>query len=116
MRLGPEDTEMALLFDWIRLKPDILPYAWHTGNERKCSIQQGVKLKRLGVKAGVADVTIAIPRGQKHGLFIEMKSGKGRLTPRQQEFLDNMNAQGYLAVCCHGFDAAKSVIETYLKS
>lgn len=116
MKLGPEDREMLLLFDWIRLRPDIHPYAWHTANERRTSIQQGVKLKRLGVKAGVADVTIAIPRNGLHGIFIEMKAGKGKLTPKQKEFLDNMTSQGYLAVCCHGFEAAKQVIETYLKS
>jgi len=115
MKIGPESSEQILLFQWINLHPKIAPYAFHIAGERKCSPQYGSLLKKLGAKAGVADIFVAIPTKTFSGLWIELKAGKGRLTPNQKEFLDNMTSQGYLAVCCHGFEAAKEVIETYLK-
>lgn len=114
MRLGPETREQIALFDWIRLRPDIEPYAWHVANERRTSISSGRLLKRMGVKPGVSDVMVAIPSGGYHGLFLELKAGKGKPTEAQKNFLANVTLQGYLGICVTGFEAAKAAIESYL--
>jgi len=115
MRLGPETLEQIALFEWLEYQPYIKDYFFHIPLERKCSIQQGALLKRMGVRAGCADIFGAIPTDKYHGLFIELKVGKNRLTPNQKIFLDNMTAKGYKAVCCHGFEEARDVILNYLR-
>ena len=116
MKIGPETLEQITLFEWIELQfPYYKDYFMHIPLERKCSIQQGAILKRMGVRAGCADIFAAIPTNRYHGLFIEMKYGKNRLTPNQIMFLDNMNAQGYKAVCCYGFEEARNAILEYLR-
>jgi len=113
--LKPEEAEQIALFDWIRLHPNIAPYAFHIPNERKTSKQHGYKLKRMGVKPGVSDIFIAIPSLEYYGLFIELKAGKNKATPVQNQFLDDMREQGYQAVCLTGFEEARMFIESYLK-
>jgi hypothetical protein len=75
----------------------------------------GKKLKLEGVKAGVPDIFMALPRGQYHGLFIEYKTLNGRLQKTQREWLARLAESGYKAVCCNGIDAAMSEISNYLK-
>ena len=112
--LKPEEAEQIALFDWIRLHPNIAPYAFHIPNERKTSKQHGYKLKKMGVKPGVSDVFIAIGCPQYHGLFIELKAGKNKPTPQQEEFLLNMMSQNYYATWCIGADDAIKTIQRYV--
>lgn len=114
MRISAEDIDLIKLMDWAQTRDDIAPFIMHIANERRCSIQQGRILKRKGVRAGVADVFLAIPKNGFHGLWIELKVGKGKLSDNQEKFLASMTAQNYMAVCVWGFDAAKAAILAYL--
>jgi len=115
MALKPEQIDSIKLYNWIRSMPEVEPYAFHIGNERKCHPSEGRILKRMGIKSGVSDYMIAIPSGVYHGLFLELKVGSNAPSENQQKFLDDMTAQGYMAVCVWGYEAAKACIETYLK-
>jgi hypothetical protein len=77
-------------------------------------MQTGITLKRMGVKKGVADFFLALPSGDYHGLWIELKVGKGKLSPEQISFLNRKTERGYLAVAVWGFDAAIEIIKNYL--
>lgn len=114
MNIKGETAEVVAFFDWIRLRPKIAPFVFHVANERKCSIQYGRLLKRMGVKAGVSDVIIAIPSNEFHGLFIEMKHGKNKATSAQLEFLANMKEKGYATAICYGATKAIKTLEDYL--
>jgi hypothetical protein len=58
---------------------------------------------------------LPVARGGYHGLFIEMKRQKGgTVSPTQRDWIEYLLAQGYQAVVCRGFDAAREVIEQYL--
>ncbi|RJX19015.1 MAG: VRR-NUC domain-containing protein [Desulforudis sp.] len=72
------------------------------------------KLKAEGVKAGVPDLCLPVPKNGYHGLFIEMKAPDGRATPSQKAWQRLLTAYGYRAEVCHGFEAARKVIEDYL--
>lgn len=113
--MKPEDILQINLINWLEYHyPDIAQDAYHIPLQRKCSIQQGRLLKRMGVKPGISDLFVAVPMQGYHGLFLELKEGSGKPSKAQQEFLARMTARGYLAVCVTGLDAAKAVIETYL--
>lgn len=96
--------------------PEFSPLFFHFANERKCSPQTGMLLKRCGVKRGVSDVFITCPRGGFSGLWLELKTGRGKLSTYQRNFSDMMIKQGFAASCAHSLDAAKLIINDYLKS
>ena len=69
-----------------------------------------------GVKAGVPDLFLAVPRDPHHGLFIEMKRADGgRVSNEQREWISRLKKQGYKVVVCHGCVAAIKEIQDYLE-
>jgi hypothetical protein len=111
MKVGPEDIEQIKVCEFVKQCTD-LPFI-HTANERRCSPQQGAFLKRKGVLAGVADIFIPRAHGKYHGLFIELKTLKGKPTPAQIKFLDNMNKEKYFALVCYGAEETIETIKTF---
>lgn len=117
MRLSPEQFDHILVVNWFnREYPSLCDDFHHFANERKCSWATGKLLKSMGVKKGVADFFLALPCGGYNGLWIELKVGKGRLSPEQLTFINRKNERGYLAVAVWGHEAAKEIILTYLDS
>ena len=76
---------------------------------------EAYRLKRAGVLAGVCDLFIPEPRGCYHGLWIEMKAGKGTPTLLQHKFMGDMRSRGYDAAVINDFETFKLVVEDYLK-
>ena len=87
----------------------------HFANERKCTPMQGSLLKRMGVQRGVADFFLALPLNGKAGLWIELKVGNNKPSKEQKAFLARKAARGYEVACVWGTDAAREVIQIYLK-
>lgn len=115
MNLGAETVTHINLVAWFKHNyPDYADDIYHFANERRCSIQQGKILKRMSVVAGVSDLFFSIPMGKYHGLWVEIKEGKGKLSQHQKDFLARMTVRGYMAVCVWGLDDAKEVIKSYL--
>jgi len=116
MSLKAEQIDHINLVNWFHHDfPELADDFHHFANERKCSYEEGRILKRMGVKRGVADFFLALPVSGKSGLWIELKVGKGKLSPEQRKFLLRKLARGYEAVAVWGEDAAKEVILAYLK-
>ena len=79
----------------------ILAHAIPNGGLRNMKVAK--KLKAEGVKSGVPDIFIPIPRGPNMGLYIEMKKVKQwTITENQKFWLNFLNEQGYYAVVCKG--------------
>lgn len=114
-----EAQEQATLFRWaaqpsIRGKYPELKLLHHIKNETKEGAAQVAIDKRSGVKKGVPDLCLPVARGGYHGLYIEMKTAKGRLSPEQKWWLEELNGQQYRAVMCRGWKEAAEVLEGYL--
>lgn len=84
-------------------------------NAARRSHQLAAYMKAEGLKAGVPDLFIPVPKGEYAGLFIEMKDIKGR-PPRksQMEWLELLNAQGYAAYWAKGAEQAIKLIQQYV--
>jgi hypothetical protein len=68
---------------WVRdIHPALLIF--HVANERKAHVQYHVKMKRLGVLAGVADFLVFPASGRKFA--IELKDDKGAQDAEQIKF------------------------------
>jgi hypothetical protein len=113
-----ENQEQATLIEWANIfavkYPELKRLAAipNGGSRNK---PEAANLKKQGVKSGFPDLQLPFPRGKYHGLFIEMKRLEGgRISPEQEDWINFLNKQGYLAVVCYGFQEAKNTIENYL--
>ncbi len=109
-----EQIEQAKLFDWIRSVKELKSYCFHIANERQCTPMQGRILKRMGVRPGVSDVFVGVPRSTYNGMFLELKAGTNVPTESQENFMLDMASQGYYCVWAKGFEQAKQCIQDYL--
>lgn len=112
-----EHAEQAALVRWATFArarlPDLaLLYAIPNGGHRHKAT--AARLKAEGVKRGVPDVCLPVARGGSHGLYIELKTGRGRPTPEQLGWIRALRRQGYVAEVCHGWQQARTAIEDYL--
>ena len=118
MKHKEEDEQMAL-FEWAeyaKCKYPELKYMFHTPNGGKRDIAEAVRFKKMGVKSGVPDIFLPCARGGYHGLWIEMKSSRGKITENQNEFISAMKEAGYKCKICRSCDSAIKAIKTYLDS
>lgn len=119
MKAEEHDEQVALMYWWSLTHqqhgvPERLLFAIPNGGQRNLIVAK--KLKAEGVRAGVPDLFLAVPRGRFHGMFVEMKKQKGgRLQDSQCIMLETLAAQGYYATVCHGWAEAGKAIEEYLK-
>lgn len=109
-----EAVEQEVLFQWASYYPELRwMYAVPNGGSR--NIAEARNLKRQGVKSGVSDIVLPLPRGKYHGAYIEMKVGRNKASDNQKDFLEFVNSQGYCGVVCYGFEEAKDFIVRYMK-
>jgi len=73
------------------------------------------KLKAEGVRSGVPDLFLPVPSGIYHGLFIELKTEKGKASENQKLWIERLLSLGYQAVICKGWQDAANKISEYLK-
>lgn len=113
-----ESAEQEAVFQWAALNSGKYPelqFMYHVANEGKRTARYGAELKRMGLKNGVPDICLPVPRGNYHGLYIEMKVGRNTPTDSQAKYLEFLTAQGYCAVWCIGAVNAINIIKAYLK-
>ena len=72
------------------------------------------KLKKEGVKRGIPDIFLPCARGGSHGLFIEMKSHDGKVSPEQASVHKLLREEGYAVAVCYSLDSAIVLITWYL--
>jgi len=114
-----ESEEQKSLFVWATIaarKYPALNLLFHIPNEGKRSQWTGARMRSEGLKSGVPDLCLPVARSGYHGLYIELKAGKNKPTANQLAWLEALEAQGYKTAVCYGWEAAKNVIEAYLKA
>ena len=119
-----EDAEQRALVQWADhvLMPGAIggtlaQYLFAIPNGGARGKIEAARMIGLGVRAGVADLFLSFPVGMAHGLYIEMKAPKpyrSRVTDKQADFLNRMEAVGYRCFICYGWDEARHAIEEYL--
>lgn len=116
-----EHSEQVSLMQWWALQcrrfevPEQLLFAIPNGGQR--NIITAKRMKDEGVRSGIPDLFLAVPRGNFHGLFIEMKKQRGGVvSDNQKACMEMLSANGYCVTVCHGFIEAKTAITAYLDS
>ncbi len=113
--MNDEEIAQINFINWVNHNlPDVAEDTHHFANQRRCSLFEGKKLKRMGVKRGVPDLFIAVPKNGKAGLWIELKVGNGKLSKEQKQFLERKTNLGYACAAVWGWEAARDILLTYL--
>ena len=117
MAAESEHKEQVALFRWAEFaaasRPELrLLHAIPNGGHRHKAV--AARMKAEGVRRGVPDVFLPIPRGAFAGLYIEMKTRRGRVSDEQRRWIEALRAQGYRAEVCREWNAARELIEQYL--
>jgi hypothetical protein len=121
-----EKTLHKAVCQYIRMQyPNVL-FNSDLAGATKLTMGQAVAMKALRSNRGFPDIMIYEPRGPFHGCFIELKTegtkiltkGNNYTTPHiaeQADVIALLNNRGYYAGFAIGFEAAKRVIDEYLK-
>ncbi len=112
-----EDSEQMTLFRWAVFQSGKYPeldLLFHIPNGGKRGKSEAARFKAMGVKAGVPDLFLPVPRGGFHGLFIELKAPNGVKSGNQDKWLKALSSQGYSVHLCYGWEKASAVILEYL--
>jgi hypothetical protein len=121
--VSERDQQVALVSWFKRQYPKYkeciiaIPNAQGLAKTKLDALKMFTKLQKEGAKKGASDLFIAVPRGGKHGLWVEMKDVKKTLrdvSQSQLQHLDDMREVGYEAIWCAGFDVAKAAVEVYM--
>jgi hypothetical protein len=114
-----EHAHQSALIDWWKLQhkkyglPEFSLYA--IPNSGKRTPQQGAWMVAEGLRKGVLDLHLPVPRGGFISLWVEMKFGTGKLTQEQKEFKAWQESIGAKCVVCYTWIEARDEIKSYLK-
>lgn len=107
-----------MVFRWaalaMRAYPD-LRWMFAVPNGGKRTKQQGRWMAAEGLRRGVPDVWLPVPRGAHPGLVIEHKVGKNKPTEEQTEWLAGLAALGWRTLVSYDFEASRKAIVDYLE-
>lgn len=68
-----------------------------------------------GLLPGIPDLWVLAARKPFHGLLVEFKRRKGGVVSEAQErIIAHLNAKGYKAVICRGWDEAREATIAYM--
>ncbi len=113
-----EDTEQISVIEWAEWNAKRYPelkLLHHIPNGGKRNAKEAARFKAMGVKAGVPDLFLPVPRAGYAGLYIEMKYGKNKTTEKQDEWIAALRQQGYQVTVCYSAPEATAELECYLR-
>lgn len=115
--MSEHDTQVALM-EWVERFKSRYPalgriYAVPNGGFRHPSVASW--LKKEGVRPGVLDLALPVPRRGKHGMYLELKYGRNKPTPEQAVEIESLRKDGYYVPDpCYSWIEAAHKIAWYL--
>lgn len=110
-----ESTIQCECVRWFRYQyPTRTLFAIPNGGNR--SAITGAIMKKEGVLAGVADLFLMSSNGTYHGLFIEMKTAKGKQSESQKQFQFLAECADYKYEIARNFEDFRKIIKNYLNN
>lgn len=112
----PESNLQIACVKWFRYSyPDYQNLLMSVPNGGYRNKREAGRLISEGVVRGVPDLFLAVPKKGFSGLWIEMKSEKGKLTEHQAEMLIVLERVGYMTQVCRSLDEFVNIITKYLR-
>ncbi len=119
-RVNHEDNAQIALLEQVAAEfPTLAHRLIHIPNGGKRTRFERYLFVKLGVKKGVPDLFLPVPRGPFSGLFIEMKANPPHSSPvseDQKDWLAFLTENGFYATSCRGTVPALDIIRSYVLS
>ena len=119
-KIEPSEFQIQSAFvEWCNYNPDRLEdldMYYATPNEGNRTKGERIKRIKEGMKKGVPDWCLPVPKGIYHGLFLEFKSKDGRLTKEQFLYLKRLSEHLYKVAVPRSLDQAIEVLRSYYAS
>lgn len=115
---GNEHEEQKHLITLVRLRVGAFPelsrlFAVPNGGHRNAATAG--KMKAEGQKSGVPDLFLPVRRDGAAGLWVEMKTAKGSVSPNQWDWMTFLHRAGYRVRLCNCPERALSILTDYLE-
>jgi len=112
-RLKEEPTQIRFVHWCAPILAELGYRLHHSPNGGLRSMREGAKFKKMGTSRGFPDLEFPVPLNGYHGLYIEMKSPNGTLTPEQKYWGAYLLKMGYQWKIARGEYEAKTVFCEY---
>lgn len=118
MKAESENAIQAAFFRWAELQSVIYPelellHSIPNGSNK--SPASRMIFKATGLKAGVPDVFFPVARNNRHGMLIEFKSAKGRVSVEQVAWHNRLREQGFVVNVFRDWREAADAVLAYLR-
>lgn len=112
-----ESELQASCVEWFRFTyPQYKMLLFSIPNGGKRNIITAMRLKREGAVSGVPDLFLSIARNEYHGMYIEMKTEKNKLTENQDKFFQAAIKHNYKCQVITSLDQFIREITFYINS
>jgi hypothetical protein len=116
-----EHSHQAALFQWARLPAVIAAFPGidlleASLNGVHLSKAQAGKAYAAGMLRGALDLNLPVARSGFHGLRIEMKFGRNKMTDDQKWYAARLIEEGWRVETCWDWTHARDIIAEYLAS
>lgn len=118
MRNRPEHDLQCSIIHWAKLHERQYPeleFLFAIPNGSYKSAKSAKEFQEEGLKSGVPDLCLPIPRGGYGALYIELKSPTGKLSENQRKWLQGLTDVGNLCLEARTYERVTQVILDYLK-
>lgn len=111
-----EEQLQAECYQWFHNSfPALRGLLFHIPNGGNRSMREGAKFKAMGVVAGIPDMMLCVPASNSiavlnHGLFIEMKAERGKLSEAQIKAHARLLNAGYSVHTCNTVESFKASV------
>jgi len=99
----------------IEIQAKTVPF-FHPANGEIRDARTGAKLHAQGVRRGVLDLWLPVPRGGFCGLVIELKAPKNYPSKEQRIWIDFLERMGWRVVVCRSVEECIQATCLYLNS
>ena len=94
-------------------RPEIHELVFAVPNGGLRDTRVATQMSAEGLKPGVPDLMLPAAREGHHGLFVELKTDTGSLSPEQRQWHARLRSQGFRVMVCRSAAEAFAVIESY---
>jgi len=116
-KLGEETKLQQGVMKWASMQTNIYPelqVLYAIPNGANTTRANRIRLVAEGLKKGMPDLCLPVPRGVYGALFIELKTDKGKVSKVQREMHELLDSSGNMVVVCRNLFQVINTIQGYL--
>jgi hypothetical protein len=108
MKISEDTIQKQFMECATQFSGQVPEFQWffHVPNGGTRHVREAVKFKAMGVKPGVPDILLPIPKPPFNGLAIEFKAGKNKSTEQQLIWQDFLRKQQWYVTICYTWEDA----------